>query len=105
MGVLRFFEFSCLCRILVWLAGIMVDCVGGSIRQPLMPSLVVVELDPRRNPGIGFPRILKRVEMHAFVLERSPKSLHHHVVPPATLAIHADGDPVTAAEPPEKPGW
>ena len=54
--------------------------------------------DPRRNPGIGFPRILKGVEMHAFVLERTPEPLDHHVVAPATLAIHADGDPVTAQD-------
>ena len=56
MGVLRFCEFAFLCHILVCRASIMVDCVEGSIRQPLMPSLVIVELDPRRYPSTGFPQ-------------------------------------------------
>ena len=57
-----------------------------------MRTLGVVTVDPATNSLSGLASCFECVEINAFVFERPPEPLDHHVVHPASLAVHRDLD-------------
>ncbi len=52
----------------------------------------VVEIEVAADPGACFRDRGVGVEIHLLVFYRAPEALHEHIVPPASPAVHADGD-------------
>ena len=92
MGVVIIVDFRRLCRMFPRHPIVIVDGGRRLVVQRLVRSTVVVEVDPCVDSVPGFLGIRERVQKHAFILQRPPESLHHHVVAPTTLTIHADRD-------------
>src|SRR6202045_956185 len=55
-------------------------------------AIVEVEIAPDRCARLG--RGVVGSEIHLLVFDAAPQPLDEDVVPPGTLAVHADGDPV-----------
>ena len=59
-----------------------------------MRSLLVVEVEPGADPGLGLGHTRIGVEVDLLVFETAPQSLDEDVVHAPALAVHADRDPV-----------
>src|SRR5690554_8033653 len=60
-----------------------------------MRSSVVVVVHPDTDLLFSLPKVAKRIEVNAFVLERAPQPLDEHVIHPLTFTIHRDADAVS----------
>src|SRR3954470_22076666 len=68
-----------------------VKCLPHSNGQALK-----VEVPGERIPRLGYGVVGPQV--HFFILDGSPESLHEHIVPPGASAVHADGDGVAGQQ-------
>src|SRR5260370_12889401 len=68
----------------------------GAIRRPSvkarMRSLAVVEVEIAADRGARLADAVVGPEIDLFVFDRAPEPLDENVVPPRSLAVHADGD-------------
>src|SRR5215211_3422489 len=60
-----------------------------------MRSAGVVEAEIPADRGAGLGDRVVSSEVDLLVLDRSPEPLDEDVVAPGTLAVHADGDPIS----------
>jgi hypothetical protein len=66
--------------------GLTVSCRVG--------SGTVIEREVPRQVGSRFRCVFIGFQIHLFLFHGSPKSFNEHVIPPTTLAVHADGNTV-----------
>jgi len=60
-----------------------------------MRSAAVVETEVAGQCGVDFSGRLVGMQIDLLVLDTAPQPLDEHVVDPAPLAVHADGDVVS----------
>jgi len=53
-----------------------------------MRSITIIMIDPHADASAALASTFKRIEIDTFILEASPQSFDHHVIQPATFAIH-----------------
>src|ERR1019366_9227254 len=69
-----------------------IHLVRGSVLEGLMRAACVVKAEVLRERSACLRAVRVPVQIDLFVLDAAPQSLDEHVVDPATLAVHADGD-------------
>src|SRR5688572_29646198 len=67
-----------------------IELYWASVGQRLVRALGVIEPDILGNALTSFPRAPVVVEIHIFVLERTPKTLCKNVVESSALPIHTN---------------
>ena len=68
--------------------------IRGHVVKRRMWAARVVELQITLDAGARLAHALVSTQVDLFVLDRFPQAFDEHVVAPAALAIHADGDAV-----------
>ena len=68
--------------------------VGRAVAQRGVRAAAVVEIQISPDAGFGRADALVGMQVNLFVLDGAPQPFHEYVVAPATVAVHADSDPV-----------
>lgn len=71
-----------------------IERIGCGVVQRRVRSSLVVERQVSVQPVLCFADAVVGMEIHLFVFPAPPEPFDEYVIPPAALAIHADGDVV-----------
>lgn len=71
-----------------------VELIGRAAVKRTMRTPAVIERQIASDPAPGRAYRFVGMQVHLFVLDRLPQPLDEHVVAPAALAIHADGNAI-----------